>query len=435
MPRYPRSTTASTSGAAFRARFAELDRAIHTYGLWLHAQSGAQRARSTAANYPSIIRGVFTRILIDHVPPSRALAMTSAASVSAAMRKFYAFAENGGWVDGPPLEGALRYPPFIAVIPEGIRALLRTRLNTRHGDLLARCNLVNSVQAVWSTTLPDDLAPSPVRFILSKVPGDNTLYQMKDTMLEQRQGGDKDRPLRAFIRLALFSYAGGQPPPWLPMGEEAPLIPAWPFDSDGPRRHVPPMGASVLWDLAGRPSTDPSIPLPLEGEALLAGEAIDPTGASPLYPDDLTPADFRGMTGSQHSRVSPMDNEARIIEQLTMWANMRLGGISEYDLAWTHGTATGAGLRGLLDAGRVTLEGGLVYLASAPAPAPAPPAPGWGLAVDVRGVVALGEDEKEDLVSSGNLPGAEQILTDREDAEAPPPVVVDAFDAPELPPT
>ncbi len=439
MARNARTPISSARISAFKSAYPLLEEALATYSMWLSGPRGPDLAQSTAAAYPSTLRGVFTRVLIERMPPSEAIRLAGSAAVGAALRAFLALATNGGFITWGPTED-MQIPRFDASLPPGFRELIQARVQTPLGDLLHAGGLTRCVRALWPAQLPDEVAMTPLRLVLTQ---EGALHRLTRSLLDAGPCIE----VRALVRMALFSHAGG---PLLmgaagPSNYEVALNTAWPFDPEA-KKNPGPVQPYAFWDLAGRLCL-PDVDLPPEGEALMRGEAIDLAGVAPLT--DVSPATFRRLSGPRYAGVPKPTVEEAVRERARL---MALFGepLTVTDVEAYHGPAGRAvadaachGAEAWLAVESRSLTGAPTSYRLIEAQQPAAATPAWALIVNVAGVPALGDShgdvgslppptptEPEVVDQSSRTVSEEEGLRS---VEVPLTAGEDAFDAPEVP--
>lgn len=450
----------SFSSGLDRAALGGLDKLRHDYpdlyqhvGLF-HRWLDHYHRPGTARSYTGAVRTSLVKMLIKRQPPAEALA-ASGASAGTAWRLFLAFLRMGS----PPRASMAPVGPAApGLVPEAILKLVRRHVATKLGDKMEEMGLGPCLRALWPVFGPTAyefdaklyhaLWPSKDGLWLKPWSdpqpfSEPYLRTAVDAARVLRAGPDQ---LRAATFIALWSYAGADETQT--HHGDTPLLRASPAVL-GETYEIVTMPAVGIWDVLGRPAA-PLPVLPPEGEAVLAGEAIDLSGVEPLFPSEEA-GSFKTLWNRRWGATPPHTADERLAERIIFDAFHRVPTFVA-ELQGSDATRAAAlSAQGIFPAWADPAGAPLAYGCDpGPGALKVDPVQPWNLVVDVAGVPALGEN----AVELGAAPAEVGMLTDRElspepeegltshevppsplDAATPPPLAeVEAFDTPELPP-
>lgn len=429
--------TQATKGALrlFRSRHMELDESIDQFGTWL-AEPGAAGAAlgvqgSTAKVYASAVRSTLVKMLILQQPTEQAM-QSLGSCAGTAWRLFLAYLRR------PAAPGG-----GLGVIPDPVLRAVRRRVQTALGDKLEAQGIGWCIRVLRPLVRPSDYANFLLGNVLWRSSERNdqmfSLFIQNPRRGTSRLDGANPAQLHGAIYMALWSWAGVN---WAratyPLLRTAPAFVAGGPEDEG--RYRVPGTSNGMWDVCGRDATGPP-PLPPEGLALLAGEAIDLAGVTPLSnPEDV--ANMKGLWSRRWSGGATLTVRDQVIERLDLAAfhgqpiyPEALGDVEDAsrlldDLAREGLTTRWVDAEGRTVAFAGDPGGGTTPVGTQRAAAPAASV-GWTLAVEVAGVRADGEEPANEVP-------APMDLTAREDGKDGNGVwtevaVPEGFDPPELP--
>lgn len=385
----------ASSISTFKSNYNDLHEMVQRFQAWMMAPTGGARARNTALAYASCVRTLLIRVLVRGEPPSVALMAGAWPSAGSAWRMFRAFTRLGGSFveDGVNVTTS----DVTAHVPEVI-TLVDELFTTPLGDLLHAAGMTQCVRALWRVGLPDGLAAARLRTAFDQP--DDGLFALNPTA----RGLDAPA-VRALARFALWSYAGSTP------GLDAPLLTAWPYDPvvTAVQTAVPTF---AMWDIASRAPASNDILLPPEGEALLAGEAIDFGAVVPFGGDSSTALYLRYRAPRYAIRRDTGDRQAQIqrlaVERVRYNHMHHKRPTSEREISDAYGPV------------------GLAAVTAAFGAPQAAPTGDWSLVVDVADpedgdVAPQGpmQPASRSVSMAGDPPASEHGLTDSEDFDPP----------------
>ena len=401
----------------FRSRYMELDQEILKFGAWLRdtGQTNATVALNaqTAKSYMSWIRSSCVKMLISEQTPTEAF--SNGSGTGTAWRRFLAYLRMGPttglglYLPKTPLPA----PAGLDLIPAPVLKHVRRHVQTALGDALEAQGIGWCVRALWPLVRLGRYQWMPLCNILWNGGGNGKWFRLftknpaypLDQWPETSQLEHADpAQLHAAVYMALWSWASASD-----ISTAVPLLRTVPVAVAGPEDialyHVPG-SSNGMWDIAGRDPCD-APPLPPEGKALLAGEAIDMESAT--LPVSLEAAEgISRLWGLRWSARPPLTSDERGQEAREM-------------AAFFNGEPPPT----------PTLM-----------PAPTPASAGWALHVDVGGVAADGEspagDGEPPVLDLQPTQPSRTVRTEQEGAEGlssveVPSTEVDGFDTPELP--
>lgn len=239
----------------------------------------------SAQSYMTTVRATLANVLVSRLPLDRAWARLPQSTAAAAWRYFFAFIRRGGNIqlnlNAPPEPYRLDLAYLNDVMP--VLDLIQNRSTTAPGSVMEPYGVGVCVRALWGLARPHVFHTLLLSEVMRRRP--DGLYAPvtveDDPTSRFATGTPAQRTAMAY--LALWSYAGATP-----TEPDLPILLAVPRAAANTKQAAMtakgPVSAA-MWDLASRPPRALP-PMPPEGNALLAGEAIDLAMVAPLFPPE-----------------------------------------------------------------------------------------------------------------------------------------------------